>query len=206
MRIRKIRELSDGKKSLDDFAKLFYGIDNGSYVTVTYNFDDLVAALNKVQPYDWAGFLRARVYDVAPQVPENGITQGGYKLVYNDDQPEWLKHMDPQQASNFSTSLGFAVKNDGEFTGVTWDGPAFKAGITPDMSIQAVNDQKFSVENLRQAVLAAEKSGTPIKLLLKREDQFSTVTLDYRGGLRYPHLERVEGTTDSLDAILAPGK
>ncbi len=53
----KIRELSDGKKSLDDFAKLFFGIDNGSYITVTYTFDDLVKALNTVQPYDWAGIL-----------------------------------------------------------------------------------------------------------------------------------------------------
>ena len=90
----KIRELSGGKKSLDDFAKLFYGVDNGSYVTKTYTLDDLVAALNTVQPFDWAGFLRARVYDVAPQTPENGFTQGGYKLVYNDTQPEWMKHAD----------------------------------------------------------------------------------------------------------------
>ena len=46
----------------------------------------------------------------------------------------------------------------------------------------------------------------PIKLLLKREDQFVTVSLDYHGGMRYPHLERVEATPDRLDAILAPSK
>ncbi|HZD49188.1 MAG TPA: peptidase M61, partial [Silvibacterium sp.] len=51
----KIRELSNGQKSLDDFAKLFFGIDNGSYITVTYTLDDIVKALNAVQPYDWAG-------------------------------------------------------------------------------------------------------------------------------------------------------
>ncbi len=82
----KIRELSGGTKSLDDFAKLFFGMDNGSYVTKTYTFDDLVAALNTVQPFDWKGFLRARVYEVNPQVPEGGITQGGYRLVYNDNE------------------------------------------------------------------------------------------------------------------------
>ena len=202
----KIRELSGGSKSLDDFAKLFYGVDNGSYITKTYTLDDLVAALNKVQPFDWAGFLRARVYDVAPQVPENGITQGGYRLVYNDTEPEWLKHQDPTRGASFGTSLGFALDKDNVVDGVWWDSPAFKAGITPDMHLEAVNDQKVTVAGLREAILSAEKSKQPIKLLLKRGDEFVTVNLDYQGGLRYPHLERVEGTPDRLDAILAPSK
>ncbi|MGA3055251.1 MAG: peptidase M61 [Candidatus Korobacteraceae bacterium] len=202
----KIRELSGGSKSLDDFARLFFGIDNGSYITRTYTFDDLVAALNKVQPFDWAGFLRARVYDLAPQTPENGITQGGYRLVYNDDQPEWLKHQDSSRGTSFATSLGFSVGKDNGLENVWWDSLAFKAGITPDMHLEAVNDQKFTVAGLREAILAAEKSKQPLKLLLKRGDEFVTVTLDYHGGLRYPHLERVEGTPGRLDAIFAPGK
>ena len=53
---------------------------------------------------------------------------------------------------------------------------------------------------------SAEKSKEPIKLLLKRGDEFVTVILDYHGGMRYPHLERVEGTPARLDAILAPSK
>ncbi|MGC2111288.1 MAG: peptidase M61 [Candidatus Korobacteraceae bacterium] len=202
----KIREMSGGKKSLDDFAKLFFSMDNGSYVTKTYTFDDLVAALNTVQSYDWKGFLRARVYDLDPQVPENGITQGGYRLVYTDDQPEWMKHADPSRGTSFATSLGFSVNGEGNVGDVWWESLAFKAGITPDMHLEAVNDQKFSVANLREAILSAEKTTQPIKLLLKREDEFVTVTLDYHGGMRYPHLERVEGTEDRLDAILAPSK
>jgi predicted metalloprotease with PDZ domain len=202
----KIRELSGGKKSLDDFAKLFYGMDNGSYITKTYTFDDLVTALNTVQAYDWAGFLRARVYDLAPQVPEGGITNGGYRLVYNDNAPDWIKHGDNPRGTSFATSLGLSVTPDGSLDSVYWDSPAFKAGITPDMQLQAVNDQKFSVATLREAILSAEKGNEPINLLLKREDQFVTVMLDYHGGLRYPHLERVAATPDRLDAILAPSK
>ncbi|MEA2754725.1 MAG: hypothetical protein QOJ54_1014, partial [Aliidongia sp.] len=56
-----IRELSGGKQSLDDFAKAFYGIENGSFVPATYNFDEVVKTLNSVQPYDWAGFLKQRL-------------------------------------------------------------------------------------------------------------------------------------------------
>jgi predicted metalloprotease with PDZ domain len=211
----KIRELSKGQKSLDDFARLFFGINNGSYITVTYTFDDLVKAMNSVQPYDWKEFFRARVYEVAPKVPEDGITRGGYRLVYNDTEPDWMKHMDKSRPTHFDTSVGFAVASGGgedegngapagTISGVVWDGPAFKAGITPDMRLQAVNDQAFSIANLREAILNAERSSAPIKLLLKRGKEFTTVMLDYHGGLRYPHLERVESTPDLLDAVLAP--
>ena len=202
----KIRELSHDTKSLDDFAKLFFSVDNGSYITRTYTLDNVIAALNSVQPYDWAGFLRSRVYDLDPQVPENGITQGGYRLVYNDTEPDWLKHQDPTRGASFATSLGFSVDKDSKLGNVRWDSVAFKAGITPDMQLEAVNDQKYTAAILREAILAAEKSKDGIKLLLKREDEFVTVTLDYHGGMRYPHLERVDGTPARLDAILGPSK
>ena len=113
---------------------------------------------------------------------------------------------------SFATSLGFSVRAEtggmpgGGLESVVWDGLAFKAGITPDMQMQAVNDQKYTPAVLREAILAAEKSKDPIKLLLKRGDEFVTVSLDYHGGMRYPHLERVESTPDRLDAILAPAK
>lgn len=202
----KIRELSAGQKSLDDFAKLFFGIDNGSYVTVTYTLEDVVKALTTVQPFDWAGFFRTRVFDVNPSVPENGLTQGGYRLVYNDSEPDWMKKADPTRPTSFATSLGFSVRQDGGLDGVWWDSPAFKAGITPDMQLQAVNDQKYTAAGLRETILAAEQGKNSIKLLLKRGDEFLTVALDYHGGMRYPHLERVETTPDRLDAILAPAK
>lgn len=202
----KIRELSNGAKSLDDFAKAFYGIDNGSFVTVTYTFDDLAKALNAVQPYDWAGFFRARVFDVAPQVPENGFTQGGYRLVYNDTEPDWQKHPDPQRGTGFGTSLGFSVGPEGNIDNVVWNSLAFKADITPDMHLEAVNDQKYTAAMLRETIMSAEKNQQPIKLLLKRGDEYVTVSLDYHGGLRYPHLERVANTPDRLDAVLAPVK
>jgi predicted metalloprotease with PDZ domain len=210
----KMRELSGGKKSLDDFAKLFFGIDNGSFVTVTYTFDDLVKALNTVQVFDWAGFFRTRIHEVNPNVPENGFTQGGYRLVYNDNEPEWLKKAESVRGVSFAASLGFSVKSEvdsgpdfhGGLDSVAWDGLAFKAGVTPDMQLQAVNDQKYTAARLREAILAAEKTKEPIKLLLKRGDEFLTVSLDYHGGLRYPHLERVETTPDRLDAILAPAQ
>jgi predicted metalloprotease with PDZ domain len=208
----KIRELSGGKKSLDDFAKLFYGIDNGSYITITYTFDDLVKALNTVQPYDWAGFFHSRIYEVNPNVPENGFTQGGYRLVYNDDEPDWVKKAEATRGANFASSLGFSMKPDsgpdsrGSIDQVWWESPAFKAGVAPDMQLEAVNNQKYNAAVLRETILSAEKSNEPIKLLLKSGDQFFTISLDYHGGMRYPHLEKIAGAPDRLDDIIAPAK
>jgi predicted metalloprotease with PDZ domain len=136
------------------------------------------------------------VYQVKPQVPEDGIKRGGYRLVYNDTEPEWMKHLDRSRATSFDTSLGFSVSGEagpneadgdgvpGRITNVIWDSPAFKAGITPDMQLQAVNGQAFSLANLRDSILAAENSNAPVELLLKRDGEFITVNVDYHGGLR----------------------
>jgi predicted metalloprotease with PDZ domain len=201
----KIRELSGGTKSLDDFAKLFYGVYNGSFITDPYDFDDIVKALNEVQPYDWATFLRERVYELHPQVPENGFKQGGYKLVYNDSAPSWEKQAaNPRFGASFATSIGFSVMQDGNISGVEWNSPAFKAGLAPGMDLLAVNGETYTPDKLKQAILKAERETAPINLLMKDRDQIKPATVDYHGGMRYPHLERVEGTPDRLDAILKP--
>ncbi|HEX3681920.1 MAG TPA: hypothetical protein VHU83_05205 [Bryobacteraceae bacterium] len=208
----KIRELSGGNKSLDDFAKLFFGIDNGSYITQTYSLDDVIRGLNAVQPYDWATFLKTRVYELAPHTPEDGISRGGYRLAYSDTPPEWMKHEErlgqgrPDMAISFATSIGISVEANGTLANVWWDSPAFKAGVTPDMQITAVNGTAFKMDVLRTAITEAEKSQSPLKLLVKRGEEFQTIDVDYHGGLRYPKLERADGTPDRLDAILAPSK
>ncbi len=201
----KIRELSEGKKSLDDFAKLFFGVNNGSYITDTYTFEDIVAALNQVQPYDWKTFLQERVYELHPEAPENGFAQGGYKLVYNDTPFPGERRgaaENPRFGTSFATSVGFNVMMDGSLGGVSWDGVAFKAGIVPGMQLLAVDGEVYTADKLRDAIRKAEKGTDPITLLLKDRDQIKTVALDYHGGLRVPHLERVEGTPDRLDDIL----
>jgi hypothetical protein len=39
---------------------------------------------------------------------------------------------------------------------------------------------------------------------VKDYDTYRTVKVDWHGGLRYSHLERVEGTPDRLAALYAP--
>ncbi|MDL2356602.1 MAG: peptidase M61 [Pseudomonadota bacterium] len=203
----KIRELSGDKRSLDDFARAFFGVDNGSYAPVYYRFEDVVAALNQVQPFDWAQFLRSRLDGHASGAPLDGLARAGWKLVYTDTPSAATKAAEEHRKSNdFSYSLGFAVKQDGKVAQVQWDGVAFRAGLASNSNIVAVNHRAYKPEVLQAAIRAAKTGKAPIELLVKQGVNFRTVTLDYHGGLRYPHLERIAGTPDRLAAILKARK
>jgi predicted metalloprotease with PDZ domain len=198
-----IREKTNGKKSLDDFARTFFGIDNGSFVTVTYTFDDVVKALNSVMPYDWAGFLRARL-DKTGTDPLNGLTQGGYKLVYTDKPSGYItSNESTRKITDLTYSLGLTINKKGVATDVVWDGPAAKAGITVGTAIAAVNGTEFDADDLKDTITDARAGTAPIQLLLKRDKIFRTVTINYHGGLRYPKLERLPNTPAYLDNLLA---
>ncbi len=210
----KIRELTNGAKSLDDFAKLFFGVYNGSYVTDQYHFEDVVKALNTVAPFDWDGFLKQHVYDLHPAVPEDGFTRGGYKLVYTDKPTPWVEKAEAQYGyADFTTSLGFSVGSrrggggaSGALGGVAWNSPAFKAGVTPDMQIVSVDGKAYTGKVLTDAIVAAQKSRQPIQLQFLKGEQYTTIAMPYYDGMRYPSLQRVDGTPDRLDDILAPSK
>ena len=202
----KIRELSGGKHSLDDFAHAFYGMDNGSYVTKTYTFDDVVNTLNQVQPFDWKTFLRERLDYTGGELPEHGIERGGWKLVFTDTQGQAEKAYEGiRHVANLSYSIGLIVNQNGRIADVQWNGPAFQAGLVPGLSIVAVNGRDFSLDSLKDAIDAAKTSQAPIELLVKNVDVYSTVKIHYHGGSRYPHLVRGDGK-DVIGAIVAPRK
>ena len=199
-----IRDLSGGKHSLDDFAHAFYGMDNGSYVTKTYTFDDVVNTLNQVQPYDWAKFLRARLDYTGAELPEHGIEHGGWKLVYTDKPNEADKAMEGVRHSvNLAYSIGLSASKSGNIYDVQWNGPAFKAGLVPGLVIIAVNNKDYSPDALKDAVKAAKTNQAPIELLVKNIDVYSTVKIDYHDGLRYPHLVRAQGKDLIGDIVTA---
>lgn len=206
----KLRALTQDHKSLDDFAHAFFGIDDGSYVTRTYTFDDVVTALNGVAQYDWAGFLRARVDTLAPPLPD-GIAATGWKLVYTDQPSAYEKQYDTQPEParhlyNFAWSIGLTMDAAGQVNDVRWNGPAFKAGVSTGATLTAVNGQTYSRTVLRDAIAAAKGSKAPIELLLKYQGGYRTVPVDYHDGLQYPHLVRVAGTPDYLSEIIAARK
>ncbi|MGH6877951.1 MAG: M61 family metallopeptidase, partial [Rhizomicrobium sp.] len=201
-----IRERSQGKRSLDDFARTFFGINDGSIVPVTYTFDDVVKALNAVEPYDWATFLHQRIDRVDTPVPLDGLRRGGYKLVYTDTPNELLKDSDAAlKRLSLTYSIGIQLSaddKDGTISSVIWDSAAFKAGLTESTQILAVNGIAYSDKVIEAAISAAQKSHTPIELIVKTDDHYRVASLEYYDGLRYPHLERDTAEPARLDDIL----
>jgi len=199
----KLRELTRDKRSLDDFAKAFFGVGDGSYAVRTYTFEDVVATLNAVAPHDWATFLRERVDANAP--PLDGLAASGWKLAYTDQPSAFQKSAEASRKTlDYSASIGVVVASkDGRISDVRWNGPAFKAGIAPTSLLVAVNGHEFSPERLKDAVAATKGGAAPIELLVKNAGEYRSVRVDYRDGLKYPHLERIAGTPDRLNAILA---
>jgi predicted metalloprotease with PDZ domain len=199
----KIREMSGEKRSLNDFARAFFGIEDGSHLPAFYTFDDVVATLGKVQPYDWASFLRTRLDGHGPGAPLDGLARAGWKLVYTDTPTDYLKSADDRsKGTDFSYSLGFSAGQDGSIRNVVWDGVAFRAGLAANTTIVAVNNKAYKGEVLKAAVKEAKASRKPIELLVKKGNNFRTIKLEYYEGLRYPRLERIEGTPDRLSTIL----
>ena len=199
-----IRERSKGQRSLDDFARAFFGVSNGSDVPLTYDFGDVVAALIGVEPYDWASFLRQRLDGHGPGAPLDGLTRGGYKLVFSDTPTDYFRNAERRRSvTDLMSSLGLVVGRDGRLTEVLWDGPAFKSALTVGMQIISVNGVAYAPDRLKEAVAATARGGD-IECVIKSGDRVRTVRFDYRGGLRYPHLERISGAPARLDDILTP--
>jgi predicted metalloprotease with PDZ domain len=197
-----IREKSGDKRSLDDFARAFYGINDGSFLPAFYTFEDVVAALQKVQPHDWATFLRTRLEGHGPGAPLDGLARTGWKLVYTDTPTDLIKGADERnKVVDLSYSLGFTVSLEGNVRNVIWDGVGFRAGLAANTSIVAVNNRVYKPEVLKAAIKAAKDSKEPIQLLVKKGNVLRTIPIDYHEGLRYPRLERIPGTKDRLEGI-----
>ena len=171
----------------------------------TYTFDDVVAGLNNVYRHDWATFLRERIEGIGTEPPLDGIERGGYRLVFSEERSDYQSDSEGlNKNADFTYSIGVGFGENGNITSVQWDGPMFNQGVTIGTQVVAVNDAAFSADALRRAITAAKDSAEPIRLLLKNGDQYRTIALDYHGGLRYPRLERVNGTPDRIGAILEP--
>ena len=199
-----IRELTHGAKSIEDFCHLFHGGESGSPMVKPYTLDDVVSALNQVAPHEWKAFLGSRIYQVTPHAPLDGITRSGWRLAYTDASNEFIKTADNERVEAMY-SLGLRVRaRDGMVNDVILNSPAGKTGIGPGMQLLAVNGLRFSAEVLRTAIRNSKTASGPLTIEFQNDDLVKTVSLDYHGGMREPHLERVPDKPDLLGQILAP--
>ena len=200
-----IRQLSNGSKSLNDFCRAFHGGGNGKPEVKPYTFNDIVTALNNVQPYDWAAFLRKRLDSTDPHAPLGGITDSGWKLTYTDTAGQLWKDVETaRKYTNVTYSVGMKIKEDGTVADVRIGGPAQQAGIAPAVKLIAVNNRAYTPAILHDAIAKAAKDSAPTEMLVRDGEVFHTFRVNYHAGERYPHLVRDESKPDLLTAIITP--
>ena len=209
-----IREKSAGQRSLDDFARAFFGRAaahhaDGSPRARPYTEDALFAALAAVQPLDWRGFFRARL-DQPGRAAEGALAHSGWRLAWATEESAfqqrergWDGESGTERPQNLAHSLGLRVTADGAITQVFWGSPAFDAGLSKGMKLLAVGDWAYTAARLDEA-LAAARQGEPLQLLVKDGDRYRRVSPDGRGGARHPRLERLEKAPDRLAAVYRP--
>ena len=200
-----IRSQTRGQKSLMDFCRSFFGGESGAPRVVPYAYDDVLAALNDITPYDWRGFFQSHIYDLAPRAPLGGIENAGWRLAYTNQMTPWLKIREAQaKITDLSFSLGAAFKSDGSVADVISGTPADTAGLAPGMKLIAVNSRSWTPKNLRAAIRFAATNSAPIGLLVESDSYYLNLPVDYHAGEKYPVLERDPSKPDLLDEILKP--
>ncbi len=200
-----IRRQTNGQKSLNDFCRIFYGGQSGPPAIVRYKFEDVVAALNQVAPYDWAHLLRERLDSKSPHAPLGGIENGGWKLIYTDKKNVTMEAAEKTgEGLDLSFSLGMILTKEGDIRDVISGSPAYAAGVGAGMKLIGVNGRKYSKDVMRSALRAGMHSQQPLALLAENGDYLTTYQVDYHGGEQYPHLVRVETQPDVLSDIIKP--
>ena len=201
-----IRQLTHDKKSLNDFCLKFLAVGgNTPPKVVPYDFEEIVAGLNAIAPYDWRTFLTERLDSHAAHAPLGGIEHGGYKLVYATEPTDYEKaFLSKTKQTDAWFSAGLMVRADGAIGDVRMGSPAFQAGLGPGTKLVAINGHGYTEDVLKLAIRAAKGTAGPIELIVSTDNEFRTVRLDYHDGEKYPRLERVQGTPDLLDEILKP--
>ncbi len=198
-----IRAKTRDARSLDDFCRRFHGGTSGPPQVVTYRFDDVVNTLNEVAPNDWKGFFESRIEAVEPRAPLGGIDASGWRLVYNDKPNLRIQaHEKAEKTIDLTYSIGLSMKEDGTVVDVAPGLAAAQAGVAPGMKLLGVNGRRWSSTVLHDAVRVTRT--TRMELLLENGEYYRTFRLDYAGGERYPHLERVASKPDLLGEILKP--
>lgn len=199
-----IRSGTANKRGIDDFARAFFGVNDGDWGVLPHTRDDLIQTLNGVFAYDWQTFLAERVDDVRPRAPLAGFTRSGYNLAFTDTPTAaWKARETTGKNADFTYSLGFSVK-DRKLQGVRWDTPAFAAALRIGDELLAIGDRTYSDEALRTAITDAKGGTVPLRLIVKRGEAVMTVAIPYSGGLRYPRFIKTGTAKGALDLLLEP--
>jgi predicted metalloprotease with PDZ domain len=201
----RIRQLTAGSRSLNDFCRRFYGGENGPPAVKPYTLDDVVTELNSVAPHDWKSFFNRRLTSTQANAPLEGIEQSGWRLDYQEKPSTLFKESQTlRKSTDLASSIGLILSPEGSIIDVIPGTAADRAGLAPGMKLVAVNSRRWSAEGLSRSIKETKTDKRALELLMESDEFFKTFTLDYHDGLKYPRLVRDESKPDLLSQILKP--
>ena len=198
-----IREQTQGRLSLDDFFRSFFGQRDTEPIVVPYTREEIESALSAILPYNWHSFIEAHVYQVNNKPPTDGLESAGWRIVYNATPNNESFDSDLLPIDYYGQySLGIYTKKDGAIVDVVPGSPAYQAGLGPHMTLLAVDGHAYSADTLNESI--AHPQNGKISVVVRNFDSVQTREIQYTGGVRHPHLERIPGSHDYLSEILEP--
>jgi predicted metalloprotease with PDZ domain len=184
-----IRKLTGGKQSLNGFARAFFAPGPTLCVVKPYRFPDLITALNAIAPFSWQDYFLERLNAHDGAYLLDALKESGYQLIFSPIESGLFARQEQEDGVlDLSYSIGARIRQNGVVESVSWDSPAFQAGILPGMKITAIDGETFGFDPLRIRMEAS--SPVRIRLTVTSEARgVEEVSIDYRAGLRFPHLE-----------------
>lgn len=193
-----IRDLSQGKKTLDDFCRIFFASVHGKKTVAGYTYEDVIATLQQTQEYDWDGLFTRRVKTPMENLLLDYLQKLGYRVEYSNKPAKGVA----RPGSIAENSLGLRLAGN-RIQSVIGDMPADKAGLSSGMRIMEVNGEKYSVDAMQKALEASTEKKT-VSMKIQNGDNETDVSLPYADGVRFLHLKRMEDRPDVFMEIYKP--
>lgn len=198
----RIRQASNGEKSLDDFCASFYGEGDVRIRTITYDFDALVAALSELAATNWDSLYSARLNHPQEDFNCEVAEWCGHRLSFVEEKPNTLKiREERREYRSFDESIGILVDDSGCITEVGPGSPADLAGLCDGEWIRAVESKAYSHDRLEAAIRRSQETMV-VPLLIRRDETFREVIIAYDQGLKYSKLIPIDGSRDWLKEIV----
>jgi len=200
-----LRARTHGQKTLDDFMRRFYAGDSGAPQVKPYTEQDIYDSLDTVVHGEWQPLIRRHLDTLGTSALFAALERSGWRLNYSGEKNTWLEYYQQRMGTTDRMwSIGLLLDRNGLITDVVENRAAARAGAGPGMTLVAVNGHRYSTGVLDAAISEAQQSQALIELLVLNNDYYRILEVSYFDGLRFPHLVRIDGTTDRLTAVLRP--
>jgi predicted metalloprotease with PDZ domain len=198
-----LRSRTQGRATIDDFARRFYAGASGAPQVKPYVEKDVCDALAAVAPNDWCAFIHRHLDAANTTALNSAIERTGWKLAYGAAKNAWVEYWQKRKkTTERQWSIGLELDKDANIIDAIDDRAAARAGAAPGMTLIAVNGRKFTPELLDVAIVEAQATRKPIALLVENDDFYRTLLVEYYDGPRFPHLVRIDGRADSLTPVI----